>query len=1439
MLLSTILSTFRRLRTVFAGKKKRRMKPQIHLYIGEKEVELSQTPDILYNWTSDDVLSPAAVKNTYSKTLTIPGTDRNNQIFGSIWDLTSTGFNAGKKSPFSIYLDGEKYETGYCRLDSFTRNKNNYQYNLSLFGGLGSFFYSLAYNDDDLKGTSSQKKLSDLVFRYEGEDSQEVDLGFTINKETVKEAWDSIGAYSTKWRFINFCGTAYNGIPEDFDANKVMIQPGITRKVGRGYQSVNGWASAVTVDGERYIALGGFAIGELDRDHTESEMREFRSYLQRPVIRVKEVINACCLPENNGGYTVLLDEEGFFNSDNPYWNDLWCTLPMLTSLDYTSQVTAADEITADFGSLAGSGITSSGTTQIYYLDRNIDINGQGDNAINVNVSFKLGADISNTNYRYWNTSGYKLSSSPKIDYAGGVGLQLVAYDVFGKAVAGSDYIWCASYHHHQRTTATGGRGAGATQIVAVTYGPDTFKYDFYGNNYVQSNGSFEYTNGHFLWRGGETFNLKLKNVPKDCTIKLLITKMGINAQGTNFGFPAAQAVFTPVDTGGTRWTYTQVNGFTLYDAEASVELITSDSVRTGAKFTKRDLLNTEYSPLDFLLSYTKLFGLYYRCDPIRKQVDIMTRGAFYNPTGTPIDIQDKIDVTSWTVKPIAFDKKWYRWDTEKEDSEYGEDYEKVYGKPYGEEKINTGYDFNNETEDVLSGNIFKGAVQCCERSTDYCYVPSHPYQIPWEFSGFKYQLYGEDDSSKSTEVEVKPSSTIDAFSGIVTEYKYYDITDKVQLHSEGNSPAEGGAVLLFQYGDVSLLGPNQSSLGYYLTDSNSYMSVLNEGRDCWLRPDSETDKAGNRIAIQLSSIPKFGRYEIYPSSGYIIKSLDFGEPEILFIPNAVSRPEGTLYNTFWRNYIEDLYSKDTRVVSTKMLIEERPTIDWLRRWYYFDNSIWRLSKIKDYNVGTYGLTNVEFVKVNDTEAYGNGEYSNSPTIKFWLDDDTIAASGQTVGWHIEVSDGGPWYMEYGSDLGVTPTVTGLDENDGGVGDADGTIVFPANGYSNNLIHYYFYVFADPSSKRVLATQESTLFSVYRNDSAEIPASGGTTTFTVVSDMPWSAYTEHSGYANVTPATGEATSGTVLTMTVDANPYYSYRNVNIVVTNGTSTYRNNYAVTQAPMGGESAVLQPPYFRYYPATGISTTIYVNCTGDWVWSSYNGLNYTDLGPNPQPASLTAFTYTLPANTGATKYDQPNVRLYDAPGIQSDYYYIYQWPTFAFFYNTVAGGYNGTIEPTNTSGIWDHNAQGMAPSANVHRDHKPGNSTLQPFNYTFEMAFPREVDVLTDGAFSGCTGLTSIYVSGVTAIGPSVFEGCTNLTGIELFDTEYIYSYAFKDCPNLTGLTLPDTLVEIKGYAFEGTTFPVLYYEGTAEQWAQVTKDSNWDANSAISRVEVGRGR
>ena len=105
------------------------MRTEIELYLGDEAVEFNADPKILFNYKITDATNPTAIKNSFSKSVTINGTPTNNDIFGNIWDLSRvqnyegnirTGFNPQKKTPFTIYVDGNIYESGYAKLDSIT-----------------------------------------------------------------------------------------------------------------------------------------------------------------------------------------------------------------------------------------------------------------------------------------------------------------------------------------------------------------------------------------------------------------------------------------------------------------------------------------------------------------------------------------------------------------------------------------------------------------------------------------------------------------------------------------------------------------------------------------------------------------------------------------------------------------------------------------------------------------------------------------------------------------------------------------------------------------------------------------------------------------------------------------------------------------------------------------------------------------------------------------------------------------------------------------------------------------------------------------------------------------------------------------------------------------------------------------------------------------------
>ena len=83
-----------------------------------------------------------------------------------------------------------------------------------------------------------------------------------------------------------------------------------------------------------------------------------------------------------------------------------------------------------------------------------------------------------------------------------------------------------------------------------------------------------------------------------------------------------------------------------------------------------------------------------------------------------------------------------------------------------------------------------------------------------------------------------------------------------------------------------------------------------------------------------------------------------------------------------------------------------------------------------------------------------------------------------------------------------------------------------------------------------------------------------------------------------------------------------------------------------------------------------------------------------------------------------------------------------------------------------------------------------------------PNSVTTIGEGAFSGCTNLTSITIpNSVTNIGGGAFYGCTGLTSITIPNSvTRIGDYAFRSCTGLTSITIPNSVTSIGDYAFSG---------------------------------------
>ena len=134
--------------------------------------------------------------------------------------------------------------------------------------------------------------------------------------------------------------------------------------------------------------------------------------------------------------------------------------------------------------------------------------------------------------------------------------------------------------------------------------------------------------------------------------------------------------------------------------------------------------------------------------------------------------------------------------------------------------------------------------------------------------------------------------------------------------------------------------------------------------------------------------------------------------------------------------------------------------------------------------------------------------------------------------------------------------------------------------------------------------------------------------------------------------------------------------------------------------------------------------------------------------------------------------------------------------------------IEVANADGvtiyyIWSNNQTELAVS---YRGTFYGNNNGR---YSGNVVIPESVEYngstysvtsIGEGAFSGCSGLTSVTIpNSVTSIGGSAFQSCSGLTSVTIpSSVTSIGQSAFSYCSGLTSVTIPNSVTSIGNSAF-----------------------------------------
>ena len=1445
----------------------------VRLYINNMKVDLNDDNLILFNWQEMDTSNPTIIKNGYSKTIVLQGTDNNNEIFGHFWNLeryqAGGSFNPSYRVPFVLYYNSAVYERGYVKLQKVIKENKTVKYEIGLFGGLGSFIYNLSTNWN----TGEKKNLSDLNFfglkkpkiysinAITGSTTDntgstvipdDIDFSFTINADTVKTAWENIESHP-KWSMINFAPT-YVGLPDNLDSDKVLIN----------FNNLTSLTAQTSDDSGNYRTYGGYALGKLPDKLTSEEVKDYRSYIQTPVLRVKSIFDAICMKENNkgkfdNGYEVILDDD-FFNDKNPYFYDSWITLPQL-SLNSVY----ADGETEDWGDAKPISIYT-GDKSITYVFR-VDNNTSGSK---VKIKTKLRMNIDSSQFGKFNNPLYLSATAPFTSIGtrydvGAIAIQAYASNSFNSienAVDGSKINWLTnSFLDYSDGT-----------IDRYSY-DDAVRGGFYTNwltnEVTDLEGDFNKKSANvYEWFGTNDGYIEMEtDVPANTPyLKICIQLVPVRSNGILY-IKNSQSLNSPAYKNvALRPTY-----FSLIDKDIVATKFDNQNTYSNRVISKDILLNTTYSPAEFLISYCKTFGLHLFKDIVEDKIYICPRNKFYDRENI-IDINDKIDHSKpIEINPVYVDTNYVSLSNEVVDGISNKDYKGKYGKIFGQKIIDTGFEFNADTNELNSSSVLKNAIQTKEQS-QYFYLPDSNGINPYVYNGFTYSLYKDGQSDGETKtIEVPKKVLKDIFNFFEPEYPFYDILSKPQFEDDTHKRLDTEGVMLFFTGKQDV-----TDKGLYLTDDNSYMSILNNN-PCWLMTNSEYDTLGAKIASKITELPRFSRY--YEGNKYMIYSWDYGSPRELYVPDIQNNEEGNIYHLYFKNYLTDLYDINTKVVTCYVKADDILTEEYLRKIYWFDNAIWRLNRIYDYNPTSPNTTKCEFIKIQNLSSFDVKEATTNPWVNIYLDMYYIGQTGGTItgtvktwnnsGWSIESIEYDPsnplsrgvvtvtpeTYWQSGNFLLSVPSnirdnrevTINIKTDDGGSGSV--TFRQPGVKYSFGISPTEFNVEGDYSSEATL-----NITNPYYYD------------WSVKSTPEWISIVP-SGVTNGQTGT---TGNTVCAITVAKNT--SEERTGIVVIEET-TYGKSYSITVKQKAAASKVL----------TGLTidnfewTSNFPADAGTYLtkdYSTFNVIGHYNDGTTEDLTTVVDITgeVTLQENTSAKP------RIVEAP-LMAHYIGIYESVTKRGFqngaaspsekpltFNIISGGtivwatsdssVTKTIEYKLNGGNWVSiisNTGASAPTIAVNTGDKIqfrgsntsygeyassystfGNSTAE-FKVegnimslidknNFATATTLESNYTFNGLFNGCTRLTSaenlILPATTLADGCyyNMFAGCSSLTTApkELPSdtlTTNCYAQMFWNCTSLTKVPkLPATTLATYCYSsmFAGckslTTVPEL---------------------------------
>jgi len=209
-------------------------------YVGGKKIDLHEDVSIPITYSISDIVNPESVKTSWSKTITIPGTNNNNRIFGGIYNLQSdswiqlggvsvwSGFNPNLRTEVILLSGGIEVLKGNLQLKKATRDRGgNIEYEIALNGELTSLFSDIGdikINGFDFTEYNHLWSRDNIVNSWSGLITNSSGVNKTSFTQTLSGTVSVVNKQSTTGR-LTFTTTTPHGLSIG-DYVRVLINPG-------------------------------------------------------------------------------------------------------------------------------------------------------------------------------------------------------------------------------------------------------------------------------------------------------------------------------------------------------------------------------------------------------------------------------------------------------------------------------------------------------------------------------------------------------------------------------------------------------------------------------------------------------------------------------------------------------------------------------------------------------------------------------------------------------------------------------------------------------------------------------------------------------------------------------------------------------------------------------------------------------------------------------------------------------------------------------------------------------------------------------------------------------------------------------------------------------------------------------------------------------------